>query len=166
MTHAQESASAQGDQEARQAQNANPRGQAAGDVPIAGAASGAEAAAKPVIPSWFAFLLGAGALYLLAKARADSAAAYELEVEGVGTANPDDNPGEVSLEALYAELRVREDEQMKSWGTKYPRADNPPQWVDDKPTWERAKAQVQPYWSAYDQPWAVVATVYREMGGT
>jgi hypothetical protein len=167
MTHAQESTSAEAHQEAQQAQNADHRSAAAGGVPVAANAAGAEAApGKPVIPSWFAFLLGAGALYLLAKARADSAAAYEVEVEGV-SARPDDNPGEEpSLEAVYAELRRREDEQMQSWGTAYPRPDNPPKWVDDKATWQRAKAQVQPYWSAYDQPWAVVATVYREMGGT
>lgn len=45
------------------------------------------------------------------------------------------------------------------------RRDNPPSWVHDEPTWERAKAEVRPYWHNYSDPWAVVAHVYRNMGG-
>lgn len=42
---------------------------------------------------------------------------------------------------------------------------NPPVWVKDKAIWERAKRQVERYWERYDEPWAVVADVYKKMGG-
>lgn len=44
-------------------------------------------------------------------------------------------------------------------------AANPPSWVADEETWDRAKQQVAPYWEEYDDPWAVVTTVYEQMGG-
>lgn len=56
-------------------------------------------------------------------------------------------------------------EEMQIEGREFPRLDNPPQWVADETTWERAKAHVRPYWNAYSEPWAVVATVYESMGG-
>lgn len=43
--------------------------------------------------------------------------------------------------------------------------ENPHSWVRDEETWDRAKEQVQPYWDEYDDPWAVVTTVYKQMGG-
>lgn len=46
------------------------------------------------------------------------------------------------------------------------RRDNPPAWVRDEPTWEAAKAAVRPYWGNYSDPWAVVAHVYHNMGGS
>lgn len=44
---------------------------------------------------------------------------------------------------------------------------NPPAWVEDESTWNRAKGAVDPRGkgTTYDQPWAVVATVYKAMGG-
>ncbi len=42
---------------------------------------------------------------------------------------------------------------------------NPPAWVDDEATWDRAKAAVEKYWDEYDEPYAVVASVYENMGG-
>lgn len=42
---------------------------------------------------------------------------------------------------------------------------NPPSWVKDEDTWQEAKDQVEPYWDRYDDPWAVVAYVYKQMGG-
>jgi len=38
-------------------------------------------------------------------------------------------------------------------------------WVVDGATWERAKAAVKPYWSQYEEPWAVVTHVYEQLGG-
>jgi len=45
--------------------------------------------------------------------------------------------------------------------------DNPPVWVADEDTWERAKEAVDPEGRGgdYDEPWAVVAYVYERMGG-
>lgn len=45
------------------------------------------------------------------------------------------------------------------------RPDNPPAWVADEDTWERAKDAVKKSWDEYDEPYAVVAHVYENMGG-
>lgn len=45
----------------------------------------------------------------------------------------------------------------------FPRDDNPPAWVDDETSWEKAKAIVQKKWDEYEQPWAVVASIYSNM---
>lgn len=42
---------------------------------------------------------------------------------------------------------------------------NPPEWVASESTWERAKKSVEKNWEGYDEPWAVVAHVYKQMGG-
>lgn len=46
---------------------------------------------------------------------------------------------------------------------------NPPAWVgeEDEPVWERAKEAVDPEGAGahYSDPWAVVAHVYKKMGG-
>jgi hypothetical protein len=43
---------------------------------------------------------------------------------------------------------------------------NPPSWVGDEATWEKAKAAVRPKWNDYDEPYAVVTHVYKKMGGS
>jgi len=53
----------------------------------------------------------------------------------------------------------------KTEGRAFPMHENPPAWVRDEALWERAKLSVRPYWDNYDQPWAVVASVYENMGG-
>ena len=40
---------------------------------------------------------------------------------------------------------------------------NPASWVKDEKLWARAEEQVAPYWDNYDEPWAVVAFVYKRM---
>lgn len=42
---------------------------------------------------------------------------------------------------------------------------NPPEWVEDEDLWERAKKAVEPNWDSYDEPYAVVAHVYKQMHG-
>lgn len=42
---------------------------------------------------------------------------------------------------------------------------NPPAWAADEGKWEKAKKAVEPNWESYEQPWAVVATIYKNMGG-
>jgi hypothetical protein len=36
--------------------------------------------------------------------------------------------------------------------------------IDEK-TWKRAKKAVKKYWGNYKEPWAVVYSVYKDMGG-
>jgi hypothetical protein len=50
-----------------------------------------------------------------------------------------------------------------------PEADgNPPSWAVQEGTWEKAKEAVDPEGKGvdFDEPWAVVAHVYKAMGGT
>lgn len=42
---------------------------------------------------------------------------------------------------------------------------NPPDAITDEAIWEKAKAAVEPHWDDYDEPYAVVMHVYKEMGG-
>jgi len=57
-------------------------------------------------------------------------------------------------------------QQLREWGTAPEVEGNPPAWVGDESSWERAKEIVQEKWEQYDEPWAVVAHVYFNMGGT
>lgn len=41
----------------------------------------------------------------------------------------------------------------------------PISWVKDDKTWQKAKAAVQKNWGDYDEPYAVMAHVYQQMGG-
>lgn len=135
-------------------------------------------------------LLG-GLIYLGARGRAHANAEAELADEAeeqspaevaMGeleefehTSNPD-----VALRIALDHLRERgdyysrlrecmgEDAERRAWttATRAPvRSDNPPSWVRDEATWERAKRQVRPYWHSYSDPWAVVTHVYEQMGG-
>jgi len=42
---------------------------------------------------------------------------------------------------------------------------NPPPWVENRKLWEGAINVISPYWYKFDNPWAIVANVYLEMGG-
>lgn len=60
-------------------------------------------------------------------------------------------------------------DQVQRWAAKskdFNRKDNPASWVGDEDIWEKAKAAVEPDWDKYDEPYAVVASVYQKMGGT
>lgn len=35
--------------------------------------------------------------------------------------------------------------------------------VDDEKTWKRAKKAIKPYWKKYENPWAIVYSVYQKM---
>jgi hypothetical protein len=62
-----------------------------------------------------------------------------------------------------------EDEAVQKWtaaSKDIHRADNPPSWVDDEATWEKAKEAVGKDWDKYDDPYAVVVSVYKNMGGS
>lgn len=59
------------------------------------------------------------------------------------------------------------DEQLMQLTDGYdPEQDgNPPAWVEDEDIWEKAKKAVEPNEDSYDNKWAVIAHVYKEMGG-
>ena len=42
---------------------------------------------------------------------------------------------------------------------------NPPPWAEDADKWDRAVEAVKPYWDKYDEPYAVVSTIYSKLGG-
>lgn len=47
----------------------------------------------------------------------------------------------------------------------FDKAHNPPGVVGGEKTWDKAKKAVKKYWKKYDEPWAVVMHVYKNMGG-
>lgn len=42
---------------------------------------------------------------------------------------------------------------------------NPPGAIASEKIWDKAKKAVKKYWKKYDEPWAVVYSVYKQMGG-
>jgi hypothetical protein len=59
--------------------------------------------------------------------------------------------------------------EVEAWTAKskaFDRPDNPASWIDDEDVWEKAKKAVEPKWDDYDDPYAVVVSVYKNMGGT
>lgn len=79
--------------------------------------------------------------------------------------NPGAPPPNVKADDL-THLRPEDREKIKTTGKARVMPGNPPAWVHDEATWERAKKAVQKYWGNYDEPWAVVAHVYGQMGGS
>src|SRR5262245_45775239 len=63
-------------------------------------------------------------------------------------------------------LRPEDREKIRRTGKAHVMPGNPPAWVHDEATWEKAKAAVRKYWDSYDEPWAVVSHVYEQMGGS
>jgi hypothetical protein len=60
----------------------------------------------------------------------------------------------------------REERDWVALDPKNPgRPDNPPGFVDDEDAWDRAKASVKKHWNDYDEPYAVVMSVYKKMTG-
>jgi hypothetical protein len=55
--------------------------------------------------------------------------------------------------------------QLKNWGTQKEVVGNPPSWVENKAIWTRAKKEVKKHWKKYEEPYGVIAHVYRSMGG-
>lgn len=74
------------------------------------------------------------------------------------------------IDAAIQEAQENPDPELLAKTTGYdPERDgNPPSWAVDESTWERAKDAVDPEGdgATYAEPWAVVAHVYKAMGGT
>jgi len=62
-------------------------------------------------------------------------------------------------------LEPADRKELKDWGHDYPAKGNPSSWIANEAIWEKAKKAVRKYWKKYDEPYAVVADVYRKMGG-
>lgn len=77
------------------------------------------------------------------------------------------NKPKVGGNVTVGELDLEEDEkdQLRSWGKHRDVAGNPPAWVEDEAAWERAKEQIKPKWDDYEEPWAVVVHIYKQMTG-
>lgn len=98
------------------------------------------------------------------KAEADEGEEYDEE-------DDDDGPSEEDLklaEKVGREVKGgKTDKEVMSVIADYdPDVDgNPAEWVADEQLWDRAKAAVEPKWGDYDEPYAVVAHVYKQLGG-
>jgi hypothetical protein len=78
----------------------------------------------------------------------------------------EDKPKGVDLKAAEDGAAAHDDDEIEEAMKGYdPEVDgNPPGFVDEA-TWEKAKKAVQPKWDDYDEPYAVLSYVYKQMGG-
>jgi hypothetical protein len=95
----------------------------------------------------------------------DEAPEDEGDEEGGGEGGESDAP-DVDVKAIGEEVQNGEgDARLVRLSKKISDENNPPQWVLDEETWEKASDAVEPYWDEYDEPYAVVTHVYKAMGG-
>jgi hypothetical protein len=59
---------------------------------------------------------------------------------------------------------IRENGKAKEY-IPFDKSHNPPTSIVDEKIWARAKKAVKKYWKNYEEPWATVYKVYRDMGG-
>lgn len=130
--------------------------------------SGPNALAQPAKPSGgvgagLALLAGVVALAVTYKKPLmgldDEPRVDELDDDAITTT------GEVVIIEAAAPPRETPEAWAAKWGAAYAVPGNPPSFVRDEQTWERAKTAVRPYWSQYASPWAAVVSTYRHMGG-
>jgi len=71
------------------------------------------------------------------------------------------------IDAAAQQAKTNPDPQLaeKLAGYDPARDGNPPQWAVDPDKWAKAEEAVKPHWDEYDEPYAVVAHVYKNMGG-
>lgn len=62
-------------------------------------------------------------------------------------------------------LKAVQEAELMDLGKKIAAPGNPPSWVLDEDTWDRAKEAIRKRWADYDEPYAVVASIYQNMGG-
>lgn len=97
-------------------------------------------------------------------AKPGAAAKALARARGAMSAQPDAEHAEIGAKEATEAPDPELVEKLKDYDPE--RDGNPPAWVEDEATWERAKKAVEPKWSEYDEPYAVVAHTYRSMGGT
>lgn len=99
----------------------------------------------------------------------EEAAEHEAEEEPEAPGEGEDEPhAEVDVEKAAEAAEAKANPQIAELVDGYdPEVQgNPPAWVASEATWEEAKKAVEPTWDNYDDPWAVVAHVYEQMGGS
>lgn len=62
-------------------------------------------------------------------------------------------------------LEPEDQKELTNWGHDYPAKGNPSGWIANESIWEKAKKAVRKSWKKYKEPYAVVADVYKKMGG-
>lgn len=83
------------------------------------------------------------------------------------SAAEEEEESDIDVDEIAEDIRNGDgDPEMLRLAKGVTEKNNPPKWVADKATWVKAKKAVQPKWDDYDEPYAVVATVYKNMGGT
>jgi len=98
---------------------------------------------------------------------ADEAPAPEPEDDGEDDDSDEGDEPEVDAEEIGAQVQAGNGSPKLLKLAKGVTEDtNPPAWVADEDTWEKAKAAVEPKWDEYDEPFAVTAAVYKKMGGS
>jgi len=112
---------------------------------------------------------------LAAFAKGDETAKEEDREESAESESEEDEDEDEKDDADYVDEALSEieetggDEQILKLVAEYDPTEegNPPSWVEDEDVWERAKEAVDPDGEGadYGDVWAVVATVYKKMGG-
>lgn len=69
-----------------------------------------------------------------------------------------------SKDISWVDEETRQEIKANGKNSKY-LPHNPPGAIASEKTWDKAKKAVKKYWKKYDEPWAVVYSVYRRMGG-
>ena len=87
----------------------------------------------------------------------------EEEAEGE---DHDDESDKMTPEEIGAMVQNGHgDEELMELAEGVDEDSNPPEWVEDEDTWEKAKKAVKKHWDDYDLPYAVVTHVYKSMHG-
>jgi len=102
------------------------------------------------------------ALHALSPVKASLEPASLLSV--LAAFDKDEAPKDVKISSLTW-LDKEDRKQLKDWGTAEEVEGNPPKWVADPAKWKRAKKVVKKYWKNYEEPYAITAHVYENMGG-
>jgi len=85
------------------------------------------------------------------------------------TAGADDGGGDLKqmLDAAAQEAQSSPDPEIQqAMQSEPPQEGAPPSWAADADKWTKAEAAVKPHWTEYPDPFIVVATLYKKMGGT
>lgn len=91
---------------------------------------------------------------------------FETKLAVFAAENGDEAPKSCSADDLKSWLDDEEIAKVRKNGKndKY-LPHNPPNAVASEKIWNKAKKAVKKYWKKYDEPWAVVFQVYKDMGG-
>jgi len=84
---------------------------------------------------------------------------FRLKVEAARK-KPKEPPADVKADDLTW-LPEHEREYIRQMRQDVNSPFNPPRWVAEPSKWKKAKKAVKAYWDRYDNPYAVIADIYR-----